>query len=317
MSGKVKIFIDGSEGTTGLRIHERFAEREDVELLPISSELRKDKEERKRLINSSDITFLCLPDAAAEESVSLVENDHVRIIDTSTAHRTMEGWAYGFPELSKEHREAIAAGNRITVPGCYATGFISLVYPMVAEGLISADYPVSAFGISGYSGGGRKMIAAYEAEEREDALLAPREYALSQAHKHLKEMKKIPGLKREPLFSPIVADYYSGMVVSVPVYTELMNKGRTPQEVWKYLADFYAGSRFVRVMPFGAEEASANMLAGNAMSGRDSLRIYVTGNEDRVLLSSQFDNLGKGASGAAIQCLNIALGCEESKGLHL
>lgn len=317
MSGKVKIFIDGSEGTTGLRIHERFAEREDVELLPISSELRKDKEERKRLINSSDITFLCLPDAAAEESVSLVENDHVRIIDTSTAHRTMEGWAYGFPELSKEHREAIAAGNRIAVPGCYATGFISLVYPMVAEGLISADYPVSAFGVSGYSGGGRKMIAAYEAEEREDALLAPREYALSQAHKHLKEMKKIPGLKREPLFSPIVADYYSGMVVSVPVYTELMNKGRTPQEVWKYLADFYADSRFVRVMPFGAEEASANMLAGNAMSGRDSLRIYVTGNEDRVLLSSQFDNLGKGASGAAIQCLNIALGCEESKGLHL
>lgn len=317
MSGKVKIFIDGSEGTTGLRIHERFAEREDVELLPVSSELRKDKEERKRLINSSDITFLCLPDAAAEESVSLVENDHVRIIDTSTAHRTMEGWAYGFPELSKEHREAIAAGNRIAVPGCYATGFISLVYPMVAEGLISADYPVSAFGISGYSGGGRKMIAAYEAEEREDALLAPREYALSQAHKHLKEMKKIPGLKREPLFSPIVADYYSGMVVSVPVYAELMNKGRTPQEVWKYLADFYAGSRFVRVMPFGAEEASANMLAGNAMSGRDSLRIYVTGNEDRVLLSSQFDNLGKGASGAAIQCLNIALGCEESKGLHL
>lgn len=317
MSGKVKIFIDGSEGTTGLRIHERFAEREDVELLPVSSELRKDKEERKRLINSSDITFLCLPDAAAEESVSLVENDHVRIIDTSTAHRTMEGWAYGFPELSEEHREAIAAGNRIAVPGCYATGFISLVYPMVAEGLISANYPVSAFGISGYSGGGRKMIAAYEAEKREDALLAPREYALSQAHKHLKEMKKIPGLKREPLFSPIVADYYSGMVVSVPVYTELMNKGRTPQEVWKYLADFYAGSRFVRVMPFGAEEASANMLAGNAMSGRDSLRIYVTGNEDRVLLSSQFDNLGKGASGAAIQCLNIALGCEESKGLHL
>ena len=317
MSGKVKIFIDGSEGTTGLRIHERFAEREDVELLPISSELRKDKEERKRLINSSDITFLCLPDAAAEESVSLVENDHVRIIDTSTAHRTMEGWAYGFPELSKEHREAISAGNRIAVPGCYATGFISLVYPMVAGGLISADYPVSAFGISGYSGGGRKMIAAYESDEREDALLAPREYALSQAHKHLKEMKKIPGLKREPLFSPIVADYYSGMVVSVPVYTDLMNKRRTPQEVWKYLADFYAGSRFVRVMPFGAEEASANMLAGNAMSGRDSLRIYVTGNEDRVLLSSQFDNLGKGASGAAIQCLNIALGCEETKGLHL
>lgn len=317
MSGKVKIFIDGSEGTTGLRIHERFAERDDVELLPISSELRKDKEERRKLINSSDITFLCLPDAAAEESVSLVENDHVRIIDTSTAHRTMEGWAYGFPELSKNHREAIAAGNRIAVPGCYATGFISLVYPMVAEGLISAEYPVSAFGISGYSGGGKKMIAAYEAEEREDALLAPREYALSQSHKHLKEMKKIPGLKREPLFSPIVADYYSGMVVSVPVYTELMNKGKTPQEVWKYLAEFYAGSRFVRVMPFGAEEESANMLAGNAMSGRDSLRIYVTGNEDRVLLSSQFDNLGKGASGAAIQCLNIALGCEETKGLHL
>ena len=212
---KTKIFIDGSEGTTGLRIHERFSNRDDIELLSINSELRKDTQERARLINESDITFLCLPDQASREAVSLVTNPNVRIIDTSTAHRTEEGWAYGFPELSSAHREAIKNGKRIAVPGCHASGFISLVYPLISGGIISNDYPISAFSLTGYSGGGKKMIAEYEGEQRNKDLDAPREYALTQMHKHLKEMKAITGLKREPLFSPIVADYYSGMVVSV------------------------------------------------------------------------------------------------------
>lgn len=315
---KIKVFIDGREGTTGLRINERFADREDVELLSIDIDKRKDSEERKRLINQSDITFLCLPDDAARESVSLIENDRVRVIDTSTAHRTEEGWAYGFPELSKGHRKKIAEGKRVAVPGCHATGFISLVYPIVSAGILGADYPVSAFSLTGYSGGGKKMIAEYEGQERDESLKAPREYALSQQHKHLKEMKKITGLKREPLFSPIVADYYSGMVVSVPLYGELLNKEETPKKLHKFLTDFYQGQRFVQVMPLGSEaQLHGSMLAGNGCSGWDGLKIFVTGNEERILLSAQFDNLGKGASGAAIQCLNVMLGCEETKGLNL
>ena len=221
---RAKIFIDGSEGTTGLRIHERFAGREDIEILPISQELRKDVNERKRLINSADIVFLCLPDAAAKESAGLVENEKVRVIDTSTAHRTETGWAYGFPELSSGHRQAVVEGKRVAVPGCHATGFISLVYPLVAEGVLAKDYPFSAFSMTGYSGGGKKMIAQYEGTGRSPELDAPREYALSQSHKHLKEMKEIAGLARKPLFSPIVADYYSGMVVSVPVYADFLKK---------------------------------------------------------------------------------------------
>ena len=314
---KTKIFIDGSEGTTGLRIYERFEGRDDVELLRISSELRKDINERKRLINESDITFLCLPDAAARESVSLVENEKVRIIDTSTAHRTQEGWAYGFAELSEAHRSAIREGKRITVPGCYATGFISLVYPMIAKGLMPADYPVSAFGLSGYSGAGKKVIAAYEAEERPTDFDAPREYALTQEHKHLKEMQKITGLLKTPLFSPVICDYYSGMVMSVPLYTDMLNGVHSVEDVHGMMSDFYAGEKFIQVMSLDAQAGVGNMLAGNACSGWDGLRIFVTGNEERIVLSSQFDNLGKGASGAAIQCLNIMLGCAEDKGLNL
>ena len=251
---KTKIFIDGSEGTTGLRIHERFSERDDVELLPIAPEKRKDTSERRRLINQADIVFLCLPDAAARESVSLVENDNVRVIDTSTAHRTEEGWAYGFPELSEKHREKIREGKRIAVPGCHATGFISLVYPMIASGILPADYPLSAFSLTGYSGGGKKMIAEYEEKERAGELDAPREYALSQQHKHLKEMREITGLLRQPLFSPIVADYYSGMVVSVPLYNEFLKERNTPRGLQELFADYYAGQRFITVEPFGAEE---------------------------------------------------------------
>lgn len=314
---KTKIYIDGSEGTTGLRILERFEGRDDIELLTISSELRKDLNERKKFINSSDITFLCLPDDAAREAVSLVENDNVRIIDASTAHRTLPDWAYGFPELSAANKEKIKNSKRVAVPGCYATGFISLVYPMINLGIMPADYPVSAFGLSGYSGAGKKVIAAYEADERPNDYNAPREYALTQQHKHLKEMKKITGLEREPLFAPIICDYYSGMVMSVPVYTHMLNKAQTLEEVHAAISKFYEGQRFVKVMPLDASAGEGNMLAGNACSGWDGLRIFVTGNDERIVLSSQFDNLGKGASGAAIQCLNIMLGCDEATGLNV
>ena len=313
---KTKVFIDGSEGTTGLRIHERFSLRDDVELMSISPELRKDPAERKRLINSSDITFLCLPDAAAIESASLVENENVVIIDTSTAHRVSEGWAYGFAELSKNHREAIRTGKRIAVPGCHATGFISLVYPMVAGGILPADYPVSAFSLTGYSGGGKKMIAAYESEDKTQDLYAPREYALTQQHKHLREMQKITGLARTPLFSPIVDDYYSGMLVTVPLYADML-KGASVQSVREYFKEYYQGEKFITVADEGDEIASTGFLSGNQLSGFDGLKIYVTGNDDRILLSSQFDNLGKGASGAAMQCMNIVLGCDEATGLSL
>lgn len=314
---KTKIFIDGSEGTTGLRIYERFEGRDDIELLRISSELRKDINERKRLINESDITFLCLPDAAARESVSLVENESVRIIDTSTAHRTESGWAYGFPELSVAHREAIVKGKRIAVPGCHATGFMSVVYPIIAGGLLPKDYPVAAFSLTGYSGGGKKMIAEYEAEGRNKDIDAPRQYALTQQHKHLKEMKAITGLVKEPLFSPIVADYYSGMVVSVPLYTEYLKGCKNPKEMTEYFTNYYKGQKFVQVVENGNEDLYGGMLAGNTLTGWDGLKVYITGNEERMVLSAQFDNLGKGASGAAVQCLNIMLGCAEDKGLVL
>ncbi|MCR5744109.1 MAG: N-acetyl-gamma-glutamyl-phosphate reductase [Lachnospiraceae bacterium] len=314
---KIKVFIDGSEGTTGLRIFERIENRDDIELLRIPSELRKDPAEIKKYINESDVTFLCLPDAAAIEAVSLVDNDHVKIIDASTAHRTVPGWAYGYPELSPAHREAIAKSNRIAVPGCYATGFITDVYPLIAGGIMAKDYPVSSFAVSGYSGGGKKMIAEYDGEERESELDSPRQYALTQKHKHLKEMKAITGLTREPLFSPIVADYYSGMLVSLPIYTDLLQIKHTPESLREYYAEFFKGQKFVKVMPFGSEAETRNFLGSNNCSGWDGIQIFVTGNEDRIVVSSRFDNLGKGASGAAIECFNIAIGCEPDKGLNL
>ncbi|WP_310604929.1 N-acetyl-gamma-glutamyl-phosphate reductase [Anaerosporobacter sp.] len=314
---KTKIFIDGSEGTTGLRINERFMNRDDIELITIDPELRKDLAERKKKINESDITFLCLPDAAAREAVQLVENDHVRIIDASTAHRTEADWAYGFPELSTNHRNAIKEGRFVAVPGCHATGFISLVYPLATGDILPSDYPISSFSLTGYSGGGKGMIAEYEDTNRHADYSAPREYALTQQHKHLKEMKKIVGLDREPLFSPIVADYYSGMLVTVPLYAELLKGKQTPETIHAYLTKYYANQPLVHVMPLGAESETNGFLSGNHLTGFDGLNIYVSGNEDRILLSSQFDNLGKGASGAAIQCLNIMLGCEDGKGLSI
>ena len=312
-----KVFIDGSEGTTGLRIFERFVGRDDIELLKIPSEQRKNPDEIKKYINASDITFLCLPDAAAQEAVAMVENENVIIIDTSTAHRTKEGWAYGYPELSDNHRNAIKTGKRIAVPGCYATGFITIIYPLVAGGILSKNYPVSAFAMSGYSGAGKKTIAIYEAQERDKELDAPREYALTQNHKHLKEMQKITGLDKIPLFSPIICDYYSGMLLTTPFYTDMLIGNPAPEKVHAFFQDYYAGEKFVKVMPFVKEAEYNGFLAGNACSGWDGIEIYITGNEERLLVSTRFDNLGKGASGAAIQCMNILLGCEEDKGLIL
>lgn len=315
----IKIFIDGSEGTTGLRINERMAVRDDIELLTIDPELRKDPAERKKLINASDFTFLCLPDAAAIEAVSLIEpdNDHVCIIDTSTAHRTNPEWAYGFPELGKAFRDKIRNSKRIAVPGCYASGFMMMVYPMIQMGILGKDYPVCVTALSGYSGAGKKAIAVYESADKTEDLFAPREYALSQQHKHLKEMKLISGLDREPLFTPVVDDYYSGMIVSLPLYAHLLKEKVTPEELQKRFAAYYDGEPFIKVMPFGSEAEGNGFFAANAMSGKDDAQIYVTGNEDRILVTARFDNLGKGASGAAMQCLNVKLGCDETKGLVL
>ncbi len=311
-----KIFIDGSEGTTGLRIFERFENRDDIELLKIPSELRKDPDAVKQFIHESDVTFLCLPDDAAREAAELAAGEDVILIDASTAHRTENGWAYGFPELSPKHRSSIRSAKRIAVPGCHATGMISLVYPLIADGILPPDYPVSCFSLTGYSGGGKKMIAAYESEERSRELDAPRQYGLSQKHKHLKEMKAVTGLIRDPLFSPIVADYYSGMLVTVPLYTDLLSGDQTLESIHDTYAKHYEGEGLIRVMPLGAEADSDGFLGSNNCAGWDGLEIFVTGNADRILLCSRFDNLGKGASGAAIQCLNIALGCEETKGLN-
>ena len=283
---KKKVFIDGSEGTTGLRIDERFRKRDDIELMHINSELRKDPEERKKMIRASDITFLCLPDEAARESVALAEGEDVVIIDTSTAHRTEEGWAYGFPELSDVHRTAIKEGTRIAVPGCYATGFISLVYPLIAGGILPKDYPVSSFAISGYSGAGKKTIAAYESADRPKELSAGREYALTQQHKHLKEMKKITGLARTPLFSPIIDDYYSGMVVSVQLYADMLSRKELPESLLDFYADYYKNRQFIKVSAADDETAAGGFLAGNSLSGWDGLKIYVTGNEERMVVSS-------------------------------
>lgn len=314
---KTKVFIDGSEGTTGLRINERFSKRDDIELLTISPELRKDPDERKRLINESDITFLCLPDAAAIESVSLVDNEDTVIIDASTAHRTETGWAYGFPELSPEHRDAVKKGKRIAVPGCYASGFIGLAYPLVKGGIMQADYPVSIFAVSGYSGGGKKLIARYEEEGRDEKYDSARMYGWTQSHKHLKEMKAITGLTKEPLFCPMTTAYNSGMIVQMPLYTDMLAKKKTPEEIRDYLAEYYNGERFIRVLPFGTDTEAGGEIFSDACAGWDGMEILVTGNDERIVVASRFDNLGKGASGAAMQCMNIVLGCDEARGLNL
>lgn len=312
----VKIFIDGQEGTTGLKILERFENRNDIEIIKISEELRKDKDERKRLINMSDYTFLCLPDVASIESVSLVENDHVRVIDASTAHRTNPSWAYGFPELSQAHREKIEKSSRVAVPGCYASGFNSLIYPLVSSGVMQADFPVNAFATSGYSGAGKKAIAQYEAEGRNSELDSPRLYALGQTHKHLPEMQAISGLSCKPMFNPMVCDYFSGMVVAVPIQTRLLNKKYGVNDIQKVFAEHYSGQNFIQVAEVGGTDIlSDGFMASNTLSGTNKMQIFVCGNDEQILLCSRLDNLGKGASGAAVQCLNIMMGIDETTGL--
>ncbi|MCM1299736.1 MAG: N-acetyl-gamma-glutamyl-phosphate reductase [Firmicutes bacterium] len=311
-----KIFIDGQEGTTGLKIFERFKDRTDLEILRIDEERRKDLGERKRLINTSDFTFLCLPDKAAVEAVELVDNPNVRIIDASTAHRTNPDWAYGFPELSAEHRKKIRTSNRVAVPGCYAGGFISIVYPLVANGFIAPDYPLTCYALSGYSGAGKKAIAVYEGEDKPYEFNSPRQYALTQQHKHLPEMQSICGLAEKPIFIPVVCDYYSGMVVTVPLFPKLMKKRYTPDEIVEMLKKHYKDQPMVKVCEFmAADELPDGFLPANTLSGKNYIEIFVYGNEDRIVLSSRLDNLGKGASGAAVQCLNIMLGIDETEGL--
>ena len=303
-----KIFIDGSAGTTGLRIHDRLSTREDLSVIALPEELRKDPAARREALNSADVVFLCLPDAAAIEAVGMIENKNVAVIDTSTAHRTASGWTYGFPELWR--REQIATSKRIANPGCHASGFVALVAPLVREGLLSPDAALSCFSLTGYSGGGKKMIAEYEQAARDPRLCAPRQYALGQSHKHLPEMSAITGLTTLPAFCPIVGDFYSGMEVTVPVFGKDLKGGI--EEVRAIYRALYNTA----LVHFEQESDEEGFLSASHMAERDDMEIRVAGNDERVLLIARFDNLGKGASGAAIQNMNILLGVEETTGLY-
>ncbi|MBR3917376.1 MAG: N-acetyl-gamma-glutamyl-phosphate reductase [Clostridia bacterium] len=309
-----KIFIDGREGTTGLRIYDRLASRDDIELIILKEEDRKNPAKRKEAINSSDISFLCLPDAAAIEAEEMCDNPNTVIIDTSTAHRTTPGWAYGFPEIDKEHREAIKQSKRIAVPGCHASGYVALVYPLVKNGILDESALLTCHSITGYSGGGKKMIAEYEGEERSELLDAPRQYGLTQNHKHLKEMKALTGIA--PVFSPIVSDFYSGMVMTVPLFKEQLKEGKTVEDIKTVYKNLYT-SEIVSYSEDITDNNAGAFISGAGMSHKDSMKVSVLGNEDRILLIAQYDNLGKGASGAALQCLNIKMGADEKKGLEL
>ena len=306
----IKVFIDGSAGTTGLRIFDRLSGMESISLIRLPEEVRKDPAARCDAINSADVVFLCLPDAAAIEAAGMLANKNTVIIDTSTAHRTNDAWAYGFPEL-KGYKEKIEKSQLIANPGCHASGFVALVQPLIEAGIISADLPLSCFSITGYSGGGKKMIAEYEYENRSPLFDAPRQYGLTQQHKHLKEMIKICGMNSAPLFCPIVADFYSGMEVTVPLFTKDL-KG-TVNDIKEIYKNLYTG----KLIHYTEEADEGGLLSAAAFSGRDDMEITVTGNEDRILLVSRFDNLGKGASGAAIQNMNVKLGLAEDTGLSV
>ena len=307
-----KVFIDGSAGTTGLKIYERLSSRKDIELITLSDEIRKDINARKDALNSADIAFLCLPDDAARESVSLTDNPNTAIIDTSTAHRTAPGWVYGLPELT-DQREKVRASKRVANPGCHATGFIALVAPLVEAGIVARDARLSCFSLTGYSGGGKKMIAQYEAEGRDKLLDAPRQYGVAQKHKHLPEMSKVCGLEVAPVFCPIVAPYFAGMEVTVTLHSQDINGDI------EALKDCYRNYYKDGVIYFtdGDDFAEGGFLSAGAFAGRDDLEITIQGNDERILLVSRFDNLGKGASGAAIQNMNIILGLDEITGLNV
>jgi N-acetyl-gamma-glutamyl-phosphate reductase len=308
----IHVFIDGKEGTTGLQIYDRLERREDVQILTLPEELRKDEKARKECLNGADISFLCLPDEAAKQAVLLVENPKAKIIDASTVHRTNPEWTYGFPELSKKRREEIAQTHRLANPGCHATGFISIVAPLVKAGVAGADYPFVAHSLTGYSGGGKKTIATYEAEGRDKALDSPREYAIGLCHKHLPEMVRECGLAQNPIFDPIICDFYSGMCVTVPLFVRLLNKKVSVENVREVLAKQYEGSPLISVA--SAEETPA-YLPANELTGTNKLKLYVNGNPDQIFVAAVFDNLGKGASGAAVQNMNIMLGLNETTSL--
>ncbi len=310
------IFVDGQEGTTGLRIHEHLSQRSDLNVLKIDAEKRKDTAERKKLINSADIVFLCLPDAASREAVALVENHNTKVIDASTAYRTDASWAYGLPELSKAHREKIRAGKRIANPGCHATAFLLGVYPLVQAGIIPAGMMLNCFSLTGYSGGGKKMIAQYEAADAPAKLKAPRHYGLKLNHKHLPEMQKIAGLSVPPIFTPVVCAVHSGLAVETFLPVAQLGKKVSAADVQQILAAHYAGEKFIKVMPYPAETSlDEGFFDITACNGTNRADIFVFGNDDQIILLSRIDNLGKGASGAAIQCMNILLGCDEAEGL--
>ena len=303
-----KVFIDGSAGTTGLRIRERLGGRRDLELLTLSEERRKDADARREMLNSADIAFLCLPDAAAVEAVSLIENDHTAVIDTSTAHRVSEAWAYGFAELSRSHRQTIVTSKRVANPGCHASGFIAGVFPLVNHGVIPADFPLTAYSLTGYSGGGKKLIVEYEDENRDPRHESHRIYGTTLTHKHLPEMQKVCGLTQKPVFSPILGDFYAGMATTV------LLPGIDAGTAWEALSDHYAGQNLISVAPLGGDEP---VIYASTYAGKDTMRIQVSGQRDQCMVTAIFDNLGKGASGAAIQNMNLLLGLDETTGLSL
>ena len=314
---KPKIYIDGKEGTTGLQIYERLGGRDDIDLLVIDEAKRKDIDERRKYINAADLVFLCLPDAAAVEAVALRENPSTRIIDASTAHRVDSQWVYGMPELNRRQRENIKNAALVANPGCHATGVIMLTAPLVSEGIMPADYPLTVSSLTGYSGGGKKMIAQYQASDRDEALDAPRVYGLDLHHKHLKEIIKYTGLDYAPVFSPIVCDYYAGMETVISIHNRLLNRNYTAQNIQEILSRHYDGENFVAVHNFSSEKpVYGGFLNSNAMVGTNNLEIYVCGDEQQTLLLARFDNLGKGASGAAVQNMNIMLGFDEKAGLQ-
>ena len=311
---KKRVFIDGSAGTTGLRLRQRLQRREELELVTLPEELRKDPRAKAGVMNTCDIAFLCLPDAAAKESVALVQNPALTVIDTSTAHRVDPNWVYGFPELAPGQEDKIRAARRIANPGCYATGFISLVRPLVAAGVLAPDAALSVHALSGYTGAGKSAIAVYESPDRPAEYDSPRAYALGLAHKHLPEMMAMTGLSRRPIFCPVVCDYPCGMTVTLPLHLSQLRERRDLAALHQLYGAYYAGRSLIHVRPQG--EPESGFLGANNMAGRDDLEIFVTGNAEQALCIARFDNLGKGASGAAVQCMNIVLGLDPTTGLE-
>jgi N-acetyl-gamma-glutamyl-phosphate reductase len=313
---KKRVFVDGQQGAVGVRIHERLRGRKDIEIIEIPEAKRKDPDTKKKYLNEADMVFLCLPDDAARESVSLITSESVRVFDGSTAHRVTEGWVYGLPELKKGQRDLIKKSKRITVPGCHPTGFVAMLYPLVAQGIVAPDYPVTCHAISGYSGGGRAMIAAYESQDAPDYIKNPRPYALELNHKHIPEMTKIVGLSRPPVFAPTVVNLYNGEIISIPLMPGYLKKKMAAADIREFLAEYYAGEQFIKVMPYPADSFLKNgYLTFTDCNGTNNLEIFVFGGKERILLSARYDNLGKGASGAAIQNMNIVLGLPENTGL--